>query len=259
MKFRQHESLNKSMRAALDLKCYSRRVEFHTTINMSVRSGLGFYFCLILVLLSPFAAWAQEKPNVKATAEFTGVVVNGEMNNMVINFANNADSELNVVSIQGAFVHPEDFNQVLRNLTTVKVNKKIAAGDIIELPFKFYADFSPTELGLVVSVDFADKAKTIFNEVAHSDVVTLISNESFFDLQILSVYLLLIGAVVGAGYMVKNTYFKEAPKKRVAPQPVAPVKEADRKVDSSWIPEHHYKASPKQSPKTSPKLKKRRA
>ncbi|ORX98591.1 hypothetical protein K493DRAFT_313602 [Basidiobolus meristosporus CBS 931.73] len=226
---------------------------------MSLRTGLGFYFCLFLVLLSPFAAWAQEKPEVKVSADFSGVVVNGEMNNMVISFANNGETELSVATVQGAFVHPDNFEQVLRSLTPLKVNKKVAAGDIIEIPFKFYADFSPTELGLVVSVDFADKAKTTFNEVAHSAVVMLISTESIFDIQLLSVYLLLIAGVVGIGYMIKNTYFKPAPKKRAAPQPVAPVKDTEKKVDQSWVPEHHFKSSPKQSPKTSPKLKKRRA
>ncbi|ORX92846.1 hypothetical protein K493DRAFT_354025 [Basidiobolus meristosporus CBS 931.73] len=226
---------------------------------MSIRTNLKVYLCLLFVLLSPFIAWAQEKPEIRTSVEFSGVVHNGKMNDMVISFANNADQELNVVAIQGAFVNHDDFNQVVRKLTAYKVNKRVSAGDIVEIPFKFYADFSPNELGLVVSVDFTDKMKTPFNEIVHSAVVTLVTTESIFDLQILSVYVLLLGAAVGIGYMVKNTYFKPAQKKRTVPQVVVPVKEAEKKIDQSWIPEHHFKASPKQSPKTSPKLKKRRA
>ncbi|RUS18271.1 translocon-associated protein, alpha subunit [Endogone sp. FLAS-F59071] len=237
---------------------------------------LALVTAFMALLLSPLAVSAapDTKPkalsaNVELTAAFPespfGNVVNGQRNKLVVSFSNKDSANYTIGILSGAFVNPNNFSQIVRNLTALRYETPINAGETIDIPFSFHSEIAPQDLGLVVLVDFVDAAGNNFRAVGFNSTVSIVDPpHSIFDIQLLFLYVVLAGVLAGVGYMIQQAFFggsgkgKKKAKKVVEPSPGAAgaVDEQGKlKYDESWIPEQHLK---KTTPRQSPRLKNRK-
>ncbi|KAL8392651.1 hypothetical protein RB595_002737 [Gaeumannomyces hyphopodioides] len=206
-------------------------------------------------------------------ADIFGIkLVNGRPTKAVVEITNNEDKPLRVNFVGGALGRPDQPPAsaddkpapALRNLTAVKYDVEVPAGDKRSLTYSFTLDMQPQDVRVdLVAVVSNAKGQT-FQIPAHSDKASIVEPPtSFLDPQIIFLYLVLTGVFGGTLYFVYKTWiealFPQAkraprPKKPVA-APAAPVKKveeplsgnesagatsgADGSFDASWIPAHH--------------------
>ncbi|KAL8418473.1 hypothetical protein RB594_001893 [Gaeumannomyces avenae] len=226
----------------------------------------------------PAPAAPQLKVDVATTfpeADIFGIkLVNGRPTKAVVEITNNEDGPLRVSFVGGALGRPDQppagaagddkpAPPALRNLTAVKYDVEVPAGDKRSLTYSFTLDMQPQDVRVdLVAVVSNAKGQT-FQVPAHSDKASIVEPPtSFLDPQIIFLYLVLTGVFGGTLYFVYKTWiealFPQAkraprPKKPVAaPAPVKKVEEslsgnesagatsgADGSFDASWIPAHH--------------------
>ncbi|KAL1921618.1 uncharacterized protein VTP21DRAFT_11334 [Calcarisporiella thermophila] len=227
-------------------------------------------FCLLAVLfalLSTAMAADERVPDVEITGELEnpiGVVVNGQRNKVRVAFRNHDNKQYTIEHMSGAFVNPNNFSHIIRNITAYRYGTAVDGNTTVDVPYFFYPEFPPQDLGLTVIIDFKDPSTGhTFRGVGFNSTVTVVDPEhSIFDLQLISIYLILAATAVGIGYLVKEAFFPAtvASKKKKPVQPAPATTSTDSSegsavYDESWIPEHHLKA--RQT--SAGKIKKRRA
>lgn len=208
------------------------------------------YRLLVSALVEPPAPGGAAAP-VEITSSFPdnpfSLITNGQQNKLQVTFDNKGTEAYTIDVVSGAFFDT-DFTQVVRNLTAFKYGVPVPAMDHIDVPYSFYSEFKPQELGLLIIVDFSDEAKNRFRGVAYNGTVSIVEPaQSLLDPQLLFLYVLLAGMLVGAGYLIKQAFFPDSPQARRQKKNKAK-KVVEEKVqlapggyDESWIPEHHLK------------------
>jgi len=198
-------------------------------------------------------------------ADIFGVkLLNGRPTNALIEIDNREDGPLQVAFVSGSLVStaaniPEDapaYQSILRNLTAVQYNVQIPAGERKALPYSLAAlDMQPQDVRMRLVAVVANSGGNIFQVAAFDDVAAVVEAPvSFFDPQIIFLYLFLSATFAGILYFVYKTWIEAlfpapaASTKRGAPSTPAKktpkkaddsVAEATGKYDESWIPEHH--------------------
>ncbi|KAH6649131.1 hypothetical protein BKA67DRAFT_381871 [Truncatella angustata] len=202
-------------------------------------------------------------------ADIFGVkLVNGRPTKAVIEIANHEAEPIQFAFIGGSLntlqpvpadVHPS--SSIVRNLTTVRYDAIIPAGETQSLPYSFVLDMNPQELQLLLGAVVTSQAGNIFQVTVANQTVSIVeAPTSIFDPQIISsifLYLVLGAAFAGTSYFVYKTYieafFPGQPKKTRAPkgkqakliekEPLSggegTATGADSGFDASWIPQDH--------------------
>ncbi|KAL0079974.1 hypothetical protein J3Q64DRAFT_1752084 [Phycomyces blakesleeanus] len=223
---------------------------------------LTSFWALCLALLATTFVFAQESvpasANLEITAEFPdnpfGLIVNGQRNKVVLDLNNKENEAYSVVSVSGRITLAEDHTKIIRNLTALRYELTIPAQTRANVPYTFYSEYTPGELGLEVFVDLQAGDKVI-RVVGYSGNITVSEPESsWFDPQLLFLYAVLAAGAAGVAYIVREAYFggkKVKVKKDDVPveRPAHRDDKGQMVLDQSWIPEHHLKNSPRQSPK----------
>ncbi|ETS80146.1 hypothetical protein PFICI_07675 [Pestalotiopsis fici W106-1] len=195
-------------------------------------------------------------------ADIFGVkLVNGRPTKAVIEIANHEDEPIQFAFVGGS-LHtlqplPENAHPsvgIVRNLSTVRYDAIIPAGETQSLPYSFVLDMNPQDLRLSLGAVVSTQSGNIFQIGVTEQTVSIVeAPTSIFDPQIIFLYLVLGAAFSGVSYFVYKTYieafFPQAKKQR-APKK-AKVVEAEplsggegvatgaEKFDASWIPEDH--------------------
>lgn len=220
--------------------------------------------------------------SVKATfpaAEVFGVkLVNGHATQAVLDITNNEPEPITVSVIGGALstlkglpvgIHPSA--AILKNLTTTKYGVEIPAGAQESLPYTFTTDMQPDDLRLQLIAVIADVKGTVYQVQAFNETVTVVEGPtSFFDPQIIFLYLILLAGFTGTLYFVYKTWIEtlfpqtkrhgkggeRARRSLAGTKKAVPVDEqlsvigadgpavttkdlADKAYDEAWIPDHH--------------------
>lgn len=117
--------------------------------------------------------------------------------------------------------------------------------------------FRPQEIGLTVWVNLAETGtRDIFPVTALNQTVSIVEKPaSWFDAQLLFLYVIISAALAGGAYAAYNTYFnagqKRSGKGGSGPRKVKAVVAADPKdqaypnvkpYEEDWIPQHHLKS-----------------
>ncbi|KAF4620169.1 hypothetical protein G7Y89_g14651 [Cudoniella acicularis] len=258
--------------------------------------ALNKYSALALLALravSVFAAATEEKleepasiPNLALSvsasfpaSEVFGVkLVNGHATQALLDFTNNEPDPVTVAIIGGALsslqplkagTHPSA--AIVRNITGVRYDVEIPAGEKQTLPFTFTNDLQPADLRLNLIAVVASKAGNVYQVQAFNETVTVVeAATSIFDPQIIFLYLVLLAGFGGTLYFVYKTWIETlfpqtkrggkggerakrstgGPKKAVDVKDQVSVIGADgpavttgaqagKAYDESWIPEHH--------------------
>ncbi|KAI0157876.1 hypothetical protein GGR52DRAFT_564441 [Hypoxylon sp. FL1284] len=228
---------------------------------------------------SPLASDAGSPPSAELNAEvattfpdaddiFGVKLVNGRPTRAVIDVTNNEDGPISVAFVGGQLMNPkmlaedqaDPMRAVVRNLTTVRYEAAVPAGEKASLPFSFVLDMQPQDVRLQLVAVVSNAAGQIFQVGVYDQTVAIVeAPTSIFDPQIIFLYLFLTAAFAGTCYFVYKTYiealFPQA--KRTGPSggkksraTAAAEKEplsggegsgtgTDKGYDESWIPSDH--------------------
>ncbi|TPX72099.1 hypothetical protein SpCBS45565_g00481 [Spizellomyces sp. 'palustris'] len=171
-----------------------------------------------------------------------GTIPTGEEVEILITVSNNGELNQTISAISGVLTYPQNSSLIARNLTAYRYRTDVDISEEVTVPFRFIVEVEPMELNLIVFVDMINSAGNIHRAIGYKGIVTVVENDSLFDLQSISIYLIGVGFFVAVGYFVYESFFggkKTSRAKRV--KPVAVVKETDVKPgepDMEWIPEH---------------------
>ncbi|GAA5834336.1 hypothetical protein JCM11251_007962 [Rhodosporidiobolus azoricus] len=219
-----------------------------------------------LVATASVAAAASVSHLVDVSASFPGNnpfarVTNGVSSNLLnLRFQNHDSSEVTITGVRGEFREVGGKERVLRKTNALPLRQPVPAGQKSPLiPYKFASENKVGEVGLRVHVDYLDGSKKKQSVVAYDDVVNVVEPEgSWFDLELLSVYAILLALFSSVGYFGYTTFLSPSSssstkssstlKKKTNTSVVATsdiidggLKEAEKKLDESWIPAHHQK------------------
>ncbi|KAI1772927.1 hypothetical protein F4818DRAFT_128609 [Hypoxylon cercidicola] len=231
---------------------------------------------------SPLADDAGSPPQVELNAEVVATfpeaddifgvkLVNGRPTKAVIDVTNNEDEPILVAFMGGQLMNPKDLGEhanpmsaVVRNLTTVRYEASVPAGEKASLPYSFVLDMQPQDVRLQLVAVVSNAANQIFQVGVYDQTVSIVeAPTSILDPQIIFLYLVLSAAFAGTCYFVYKTYIEalfpqakrgsgagaggKGPKKgRVAVAEKEPLSGGegsatgtDKGYDESWIPSDH--------------------
>ncbi|KAI1104911.1 hypothetical protein F4804DRAFT_170363 [Jackrogersella minutella] len=231
---------------------------------------------------SPLADDAGSPPTVDLKADVVAIfpeaddifgvkLVNGHPTKAVIDVTNNEDEPILVAFLGGQLLNPKDLgpdadplSAVVRNLTTVRYETTIPAGEKQSLPYSFVLDMQPQDVRLQLVAVVTNGAQQIFQLGVYDQTVSIVeAPTNIFDPQIIFLYIFLTAAFSGTCYFVYKTYIealfpqakraggsggaaKPSKKVRVPAAEKEPLSGgegsatgADKGYDESWIPSDH--------------------
>ncbi|KAJ3270056.1 hypothetical protein HDV01_000604 [Terramyces sp. JEL0728] len=172
-----------------------------------------------------------------------------------INITNKSDLTKTVFGLTGIYTDKDDVKKVIAKIPTEKVQIIVKPGKTQFLKYKFMPQAEAGDFGLVVLVDYYDSEEPAYKSVGCIDTIKIVYSDSLFDLQSISIYLLLIGVVVGLVYVIatpsgdSDSKATKKPKAKKAAPP--PVKREDSQTEANmeWIPDHVAKTHNKTAAK----------
>ncbi|PNY24108.1 Increased recombination centers protein 22 [Tolypocladium capitatum] len=207
---------------------------------------------------------------VKATfpnADIFGVhLINGRPTQALVEVTNNEDGPLSVVIISGVLATTKElpadtpvYQGIVRNLTVNQYNLAIAAGETKSITYSFALDMQPQDVRLQLVAVLSNAKGSLFQVTAHDGVAFIVeAPTSFFDPQIIFLYLVLSGVFAGTLYFVYKTWiealFPQAKRTKPAKkskkvvdadaalsgsESVGASTGSSKTYDESWIPDHH--------------------
>ncbi|KAG8213077.1 hypothetical protein J3R82DRAFT_11469 [Butyriboletus roseoflavus] len=213
----------------------------------------AFAFVALFVLAVSASPLESIEPEVVIEVSFPehnpfGHIVNGERNQIYLLVENKSDQNVTLKSVGGSFHHPDN-GALVKNTTSLTYDSLLLEKSKVQIPYAFYSEFKPGDLRLNIWLEHSvDDLK--FRVTAFDSVVTIVEPEgSWFDLKLISTYLIVAAFLGGASYFIYLTYFPAArakKSKRVRPNPSAPastvtVTSSGARYEEEWIPEHHLK------------------
>ncbi|KAI0925902.1 hypothetical protein AcW1_008213 [Taiwanofungus camphoratus] len=228
---------------------------------MRPQTLLGYIAGSLAFLQLVTAASIVEDPVVLVVASFPednafGHVVNGERNTILLTVENQSDLNITIKSVAGSFHHPET-NALVKNTSALAYNIPLLGGARMQVPYSFHSEYKPGDLKLNIWLEHTADGET-YHVTAYDSIVTIVEPEmSWFDLKMLSTYLVVGALLSGLGYYAYLTFVPQ-PKKRKTPRTVSSVSSPVGTVTATgaggyqeeWIPEHHLKKSKTRKTKT---------
>ncbi|KAI9871464.1 MAG: hypothetical protein M1830_002885 [Pleopsidium flavum] len=205
------------------------------------------------------------------SSEIFGIkLINGHPTQALLSFANDEPTPITVSFIGGSLWTPDiepQGSRIVRNLTTTRYNVEIPAGQKESLSYSFATELHPQDMRLNLAAVLSDSAGAFYTIQAFNETVSIVEPDtSFFDPQIIFLYLFLLAAFAGTCYFIYNTWIttlfpqkrrggkggerakrSSGGSKRVDPADQVSVIGADgpavtsgaKAYDESWIPQHH--------------------
>ncbi|KPV73129.1 uncharacterized protein RHOBADRAFT_65485 [Rhodotorula graminis WP1] len=190
-----------------------------------------------------------------------GTVHNGVSTNLLhVRVHNHGSEPVTVTRIRGQFREAHGRERALRNTTVMPLGLPVGPGQKSPLlPYKFFSENKQGDVGLRVWIDFIDSTRRQHTVLGYDSTVTVVEPKgSWFDLELLFLYVLLGSAFSGLAYLLYTSYLAPvvapAPAKSSGggarrPQAVTAksstiVDNTDgtrTKVDDEWVPEHHLR------------------
>ncbi|KAI6039813.1 hypothetical protein EDC04DRAFT_2894750 [Pisolithus marmoratus] len=220
---------------------------------MRLPSFLTRGLCLVATLASIIAVANADsvEPEILVVVTFPesnpfSHVVNGERNQIFLAIENKSDRNVTLQSVGGSFHHPET-GVLVKNTTSHAYGVPLLEGAKLQIPYVFYSEFKTGDLRLTIWLDHTTEGEK-YRVIAYDSIVTIVEPEmAWFDLKLISTYLIVAAMLGGASYYAYLTYFPtpkiKNPKRRQegnAPAATA-TGTSTTGYDEDWIPEHHLK------------------
>ncbi|KAH7355775.1 hypothetical protein BKA66DRAFT_474887 [Pyrenochaeta sp. MPI-SDFR-AT-0127] len=217
-----------------------------------------------------------QTPNLKVAvsvsfpqSEIFGVkLINGHTTEARLSITNDEPTPIGVSVVGGSLVQEvAGQSQIVRNLTAQRYSIEIPAGAEETVPYTFSTELHPQDLRLHLVAVLRDSKNAIYTVPVYNETVSIVeAPTSFFDPQIIFLYLVLLGAFGGTVYFIYNTWIttffpqkkgrgkggerakkSSAGTKKVDPADQVAVVGADgpavttgaKAYDESWIPAAH--------------------
>ncbi|KAI4652388.1 hypothetical protein J4E93_002590 [Alternaria ventricosa] len=202
-------------------------------------------------------------------SEIFGVkLVNGQATQARLSVVNNEPTPVGVTIVGGSLIQEiKGESQILRNLTRQRYSIQIPAGANETIPYSFTTEMHPQNLRLQLVTVLKDSKNNLITVPVYNETVSIVeAPTSFFDPQIIFLYLVLLGAFGGTVYFIYNTWIStffpqkkgrgkggerakasSGQSKKVDPADQVSVVGADgpavtsgaKAYDESWIPASH--------------------
>ncbi|KAI4615594.1 uncharacterized protein J4E87_009053 [Alternaria ethzedia] len=202
-------------------------------------------------------------------SEIFGVkLVNGQATQARLSVVNNEPTPVGVTIVGGSLIQEiKGESQILRNLTRQRYSIQIPAGANETIPYSFTTEMHPQNLRLQLVTVLKDSKNNLITVPVYNETVSIVeAPTSFFDPQIIFLYLVLLGAFGGTVYFIYNTWIStffpqkkgrgkggerakasSGQSKKVDPADQVAVVGADgpavtsgaKAYDESWIPASH--------------------
>ncbi|KAK3111074.1 Increased recombination centers protein 22 [Teratosphaeriaceae sp. CCFEE 6253] len=170
---------------------------------------------LALVALRAFAQ-AQEGIQVEnmEKLEIFGVkLVNGRATRAVLDVSNHEPAPISILVVGGSLTTPIDTPGapdppvLLRNLTATRYNIVIPAGESETVTYSFATEMHPQDLRLSIAAVLQNSEGAIFTKAVYNETVSVVEAPlSFFDPQIIFLYLFLLAAFGGTCFFIYSTW-----------------------------------------------------
>ncbi|GAA5821512.1 hypothetical protein JCM11491_001363, partial [Sporobolomyces phaffii] len=185
-------------------------------------------------------------------------------NNLVnVRVASHSSDPLKIVSVHGQYYEASGKERPLRQTTNFPLAVDLPArAKSPVIPYRFHSENRIGQVGLRVFVDVLDSSRKKWTYLGYEGTVEIVEPaSSWFDLELISLYIILTAFFGSIGYLVYKSWFlappssssaSKASKRGPRPNVVAKdgeirdsaeaVKEGDRVLDQDWIPDHHLRA-----------------
>ncbi|KAI9197229.1 uncharacterized protein BJ171DRAFT_521642 [Polychytrium aggregatum] len=169
--------------------------------------------------------------------------VSGQHSNIDIFVANKGTQKHTIFGVFASLTNSGDYNKVVRNLTLAGYQIPLKAGSNLTFTYPFSIETEAMELGYVLYVDYYDSEEIPHRIVAFSTPVKVVFGDSLFDLQSLSIIIVIGGLIAGGVYLSNTSTVAKTVKKEKAALPSREEVELKRsQLNEDWIPEHVLKA-----------------
>jgi hypothetical protein len=211
-----------------------------------------------------------------------------------LDITNNEAEPITVALVGGALSHLKPIPDahpsasIIHNLTSHKSGVVVPAGGQESVPYTFTTDLQPADLRLSLVAVVTDEKGTVYQVQAFNEQVSVVEPPtSFFDPQVIFLYLILAGGFTGTLYFIYKTWLEtlfpqtkrhgkggeRARRSLAGTKKAVPVDEqlsviggdgpavtskdiAGRAYDEQWIPEHHIQRPAQRRVKSGKKVTK---
>ncbi|RCI07497.1 hypothetical protein L249_4549 [Ophiocordyceps polyrhachis-furcata BCC 54312] len=202
-------------------------------------------------------------------ADILGVhLINGRPTKALVEVKNKDNGPIKVGFVGGSLLRTTPLpanalahHAIVRNLTSVQYNLDIEAGETKAIPYSFVLDMQPQDVRIQLVAVVTSAKGSVVQVPAHNGTASIVeAPTSFFDPQIIFLYLVLSAAFAGTLYFVYKTWIETLfpQTKRTKPtrrgkkatdadaalsgaESTAVSPGAGKTYDESWIPDHHIK------------------
>ncbi|KAG0074336.1 hypothetical protein BGZ90_010840 [Linnemannia elongata] len=206
-----------------------------------LKSTLKALVCGALFLASVSAQ--DSAPNVAISTEFPNAIAG-----LTPNIVSGEATDLKVNLIIGTVAESDDYNNIIRNLTAYRYGTTLKADGTLILPYAIKMEHASREVGLTLMADLIDSNKNHFPVLVYNSTVNFTEPvQSWIDLQLIFLYVLIAGIFAAIGLFIKDAMAPET-KKTVKKTPSMTPEEREaalekmKVLDEDWIPEHHKKS-----------------
>ena len=166
------------------------------------------------------------------------MLVNDEITTLLLGVRNREQDPLRLVSIDGYFTQPGQYESIVRNITKMPYYLEIPAESEATVAYRYKATFQPGNIGLAVDADLLDTASNrVFRVGLFRGDMTVDEPVVGFDLQVAFMYAVLTVSAVLASWFAKSVFWpsssQQQQQKRRKSSSAVPIAAM---VDSSWIP-----------------------
>ncbi|KAJ3306254.1 hypothetical protein HDV03_000174 [Kappamyces sp. JEL0829] len=154
---------------------------------------------------------------------------------------NNSPLTKTVFGVTGYYTDADDAGKNQVKISTDSVQKVVKSGKTAHLKFKFTPQMEASKRGLLILIDYYDSDEPAYKSIGHLNTIELVYADSLYDLQSISIYILLLALIAGSGYYVfapSQGKREEKKPKRTPKKPVDESKSEEEEADMDWIPAH---------------------
>ncbi|KAK9468672.1 hypothetical protein V1512DRAFT_257640 [Lipomyces arxii] len=205
-----------------------------------------------------------------ASGDGLPVVINAVPTSVMISVVNEEDEDAIIQVAGGALFEVGKEETAIENITAIRVGPiDVTAHGEKSIEYEFKIDREPKEYFLRIGLLIEYQNNLVQYLGYNSTIIVQDAAISFFDPQLLFLYIILSGFFGGLGYFVYNSYLKSyivkkpASKKRTVKSATSPEPAVSSATgasattyDESWIPEHHLRSKSPKPIKGSKKAKK---